>query len=200
MPHVKENLGQNATIRFHSCPKPDWYTKWSNLLNRKGFKFFKSTVVCSNHFEFGQPRLNSRHPSKYLKGYSSGHKTRKSPTERQEQSKIASQVSQAEEIVPKVQNVEDEESNSLTQKEQYELELLKLKEELKTVKDSYMHIIKEKDQQIEELKSRIIFGIDPIKGRDDQAKIFTGLPSYSLFKWAFDEVKEAANTMNYYSL
>jgi hypothetical protein len=75
MPHVKENLGDTtSTIKFHSCPKKSWYKKWADLLHRKGMsKFTPSTVICSNHFEYGQPRPKSPHPSRYLKGYGINH-------------------------------------------------------------------------------------------------------------------------------
>ena len=33
-------------------------------------KFTPSTVVCSDHFKYGQPRPKSPHPSMYLKGCS----------------------------------------------------------------------------------------------------------------------------------
>jgi len=70
MPHVKEHLGENARIKYYTCPKTTWFKKWADLINRKGLlKCKPSTLVCSNHFQYGQPRNKSRHPSLYLKGY-----------------------------------------------------------------------------------------------------------------------------------
>ena len=74
MPHVKENLGDAAIIKFHTCPKTSWYKKWADLLHRQNLsKFISSTLVCSNHFEYGQPRPKSTHPSMYLEAYSVKH-------------------------------------------------------------------------------------------------------------------------------
>ena len=39
------------------------------FLYRQNYKVNNNTVVCSNHFEYGQPRRTSLHPTKYLTGY-----------------------------------------------------------------------------------------------------------------------------------
>ena len=64
MPHVKANLGDAVIIKFHTCPKTSCYKKWTDLLHRQDLsKITLSTVVCSNHFEYGQPQPKSPHPS-----------------------------------------------------------------------------------------------------------------------------------------
>ncbi|VDI78588.1 Hypothetical predicted protein [Mytilus galloprovincialis] len=68
MPHVKEHLGSNASIKLHKCPKEEWYKKWSKLLNRDNYEVNKNTRVCSNHFEYGQPRELAPHPKLHMKG------------------------------------------------------------------------------------------------------------------------------------
>ncbi|XP_028514597.1 uncharacterized protein LOC110238116 [Exaiptasia diaphana] len=64
--------------------------------------------------------------------------------------------------------------------------------------DRLKSVIHEKDKQIDELKSKHNFGVHSIKNSDDMVKVYTGLSSYSLFSWLFDEVKEPAKNMTYY--
>ena len=66
--------------------------------------------------------------------------------------------------------------------------------------------LQEKEQEIHE---RIIekdsgtdikaqFGIYSIKNSDELVKVYTGLPTYALFSWLFEDVKEPAQNMNYF--
>ena len=52
---------------------------------------------------------------------------------------------------------------------------------------------------INELTSKPNFGINSIKHRDELVKVNTGLPPHALFSWLFEEVKEPAKNINYFT-
>ena len=56
----------------------------------------------------------------------------------------------------------------------------------------------EKEKMIEELSSAVNFGIRTIKHSDSLIKTYTGLPSFALFNWLFNEVQGPATNMKYY--
>ena len=68
-PHISAFNG-SLELQFWKCTDPKLYPKWTFSCNRKDFKFGKSHVVCSNHFEYGRPTNVSKIPTLYLKGYS----------------------------------------------------------------------------------------------------------------------------------
>ena len=68
-PHISAFNG-SLELQFWKCTDPKLYPKWTFSCNRKDFKFGKSHVVCSNHFEHGRPTNESKIPTLYLKGYS----------------------------------------------------------------------------------------------------------------------------------
>ncbi|XP_033644393.1 uncharacterized protein LOC117304024 [Asterias rubens] len=67
MPHVYQHMGQTDRVKFYRC-KLQFHSKWTRLIKRQDFKVNKNTVVCSNHFKYGQPRLCEQHPTEYLRG------------------------------------------------------------------------------------------------------------------------------------
>ena len=222
MPHVKENLGDAATVKFHTCPKTAWYKKWADLLRRQNMsKFTSSTVVCSNHFEYGQPRPKSPHPSMYLKGYSVNHgaeykerravvcRSRDKSDEIQENSNEGTNGQESMENLASNTDGNDGDCAGIScsisaqiaqarTKEEYELEICELKMKLQQKEKETHELIVERDKAIEEMNSRPSFGIHSIKHSDDLVKVYTGLPTYALFSWLFEEVKEPAKNMNYF--
>lgn len=202
MPHVKENLGFDATIKLHKCPKEEWYSKWTKLINRKDYEVNRNTRVCSNHFEYGQPRELSPHPALFLKGYQPVNLTprrilvkhEEPPKQKMKRRKILSmerlETSISDEYPP------DNLNNSKTErtKEDLEGEIEILKRQLRETE----HDLDEAKTMIKELENRSIFSIDNIKHSDSLIKLYTGLTSYQLFVWLLDEVEGAASNMKYY--
>ena len=58
--------------------------------------------------------------------------------------------------------------------------------------------IKHLENDIEKLTVQKKFGIHSINHSDYLVKVHTGLPSYALFSWIFNEVKDVAVNMKYY--
>ena len=222
MSHVKENLGDAAIIKFHTCPKTSWYKKWADLLHRQNLsKFTSSTLVCSNHFEYGQPRPKSPHPSMYLEGYSV-----KNEIKCKERRVVYRRTAPSDKIKKKFRRKGDNEQEStgnvesnsypkgdgttsqpctpnaetthLSKDEEYESEILKFKMKLQEKEKENKELISEKNKIIMDLTSKPNFGINSIKKSDELVKVYTGLPTYALFNWLFEEVKEPAKNMNYY--
>ncbi|CAG2216013.1 unnamed protein product [Mytilus edulis] len=211
MPHVKEHLGSNASIKLHKCPKEEWYKKWSKLLNRDNYEVNKNTRVCSNHFEYGQPRELAPHPKLHMKGYEITTPRRLLMRNTEVHSKPVASKSRK-----KLSELVDSENVSLTtnictdsstcnisddiideneiSKESLSAEIQFLKIQL-AEKDHQLSSAKEK---IKDLEKKNSFGIISIKHSDNLIRLHTGLASYSLFCWLLDEVSVPASNMKYY--
>lgn len=185
MPHVKEHIGSNAKIVLHRCPKEIWYPKWTKLINRQGFSVSKHTRVCSNHFKYGQPREQEPHPTLFLKGYEC-KPGRKPPLKRE---LFRKQYEQDHSCTDDL-----EASPPAKSSEEYENEIKMLKEQNEMLEDRIKHL----ENDIEKLTVQKKFGIHSINHSDYLVKVHTGLPSYALFSWIFNEVKDVAVNMKYY--
>lgn len=198
MPHVRENLGTDATIKLHKCPKESWYSKWTKLLNREGFHVTKHSRICSNHFEYGQPREQSPHPKLFLKGYPG----RESISKRRQlvRKKLETFLPASDETPASSLTVEESlcaVPDNVQQSRSYE-ELEAENKQLHEIQAAQASQIEEYEKEIQELKQLNTFGIHSIKRSDHLVKVYTGLTSYALFSWLFDEVKEVASNMKYY--
>ena len=183
MPHVKEHIGADAKIVLHRCPKEIWYAKWTKVINREGFSVSKHTRVCSNHFKYGQPREQEPHPTLFLKGYES-KPGRRPPLARE------LFVQQCEQEA----HVGTENAEPTKSSEEYENELQLLKERIEMLENTNKHL----ESEIDRLTTEKTFGIHSIKHSDYLIKVHTGLPTYALFSWIFNEVKGVAGNMKYY--
>ncbi|XP_063436558.1 uncharacterized protein LOC134717991 [Mytilus trossulus] len=189
----------------------DWYKKWSRLLNRNNYEVNKNTRVCSNHFEYGQPRELSPHPKLHMKGYEITTPRRLLMRKTEVHSKPVASKSRK-----KLSELVDSENVSLTtnictdsstcnisddiideneiSKESLSAEIQFLKIQL-AEKDHQLSSAKEK---IKDLEKKNSFGIISIKHSDNLIRLHTGLASYSLFCWLLDEVRVPASNMKYY--
>jgi hypothetical protein len=196
MPHVTQHLGEDAQIKLHKCPTESMYPKWTKLLSREDFIVTKHTRICSNHFEYGQPRELSKHPCLYLKGYPSliddstqARRPIRKRLDSQNNSECAPAIA-ADNCVDLEYDNSEIEHTPLSKDD----EIVYLRAELEKREQELACA----NARVEELEQGKRFGIHSIQHSDHLVKVHTGLPSYSLFYWIFNEVKEPARNMKYY--
>ena len=162
MPNVTENMGSNAKIVLHKCPKEEWFQKWTKLINRQGFVVSKHTRICSNHFVYGQPREQEPHPVLFMKGYQQHTPGRKPPARRKILTNDTDQpiIDQCEAISPVINKTADE----------YENDIQLLKEENSALRAQILNL----EKKVGRLTFERSFGIHSIKHSDYQIKVYTG--------------------------
>lgn len=181
MPHVKEHLGSNATIKLHTCPTEEWYKKWSKLLNRDNYEVNRNTRVCSNHFEYGQPRELSPHPKLHLKGYETTTPRRQLVRNTEICSKPVTSKSRKKLLEHDYSEISSLATNTCTGStdniaDENEISKESLCEEIEYLKNQ----LAEKDHQlaiangkIQELEKISAFGINSIKHSDNLVRLHT---------------------------
>ncbi|XP_072014153.1 LOW QUALITY PROTEIN: uncharacterized protein [Amphiura filiformis] len=216
--HVKD-------LKFHSCQQKN-QVKWTELLHRSDFKVTSTTKVCSNHFQYAQPFKTDPNPSLFLKGYDVSpatprrtpidrtniHSTPRRPRPRRFQATgvqvEASQTSIG--IQVNLSDFHDEHEYALPPSSSYrqvsqtyvahlekELDSSKLRcdellDRLQTAKENVRKL--EKDLEASSNKMTI----SDISGSDELIKLYTGIPSYGIFKWLFSEVAPHAQNLHYF--
>ena len=143
------------TLRFvlHKCPKETYYPRWTRLINRQGFSVTKHTRVCSNHFQYGQPREQDPHPSLFSKGYQC--QPRRKPPARRDQPFLNDTCKEDE-----IDSGADLPTSSTKTKVEYENEIDLLKQQNKNDK------INSVESEIPKLKTGKSFGIHALKHSD----------------------------------
>ncbi|XP_014664453.1 PREDICTED: uncharacterized protein LOC106806841 [Priapulus caudatus] len=219
--HPERNILKDHinTLRFHSCKKK-YCATWTRLLHRDGFKVTTTTKVCSNHFLHGQPFSDEPHPTLYMKGYNEVQTTpRRPPPQRSYMStprarpktRTATHRSIGIQVDPSLfEDIVADDHNycrpafrnklfSVEWVAHLEDEINKLTVNCDQLKSQYLQA---KDT-IAKLEAAIaIFNkkitVSDIANCDDLVKLYTGLPSYNLFKWLLAEVSPHAQSLHYY--
>ncbi len=211
-------------IKFHKCANSKHYATWTRLLKRDKFRVNSNTVVCSNHFQYGQPFRTSPHPSLYLTGYNTPTPQRRRVVSRHEpppappdsppkqphrttNSKFkdcAIQVdpedlmlsSQSNHDYVKICNCDKTTCFICSSKkiQDLEMQLRRLEEECEGIRKQSGQATEETDKVTDEKR----FSIFDICNSDHLIKLYTGIPSYELFLWLIQQIRPHCENMQYY--
>ena len=221
---IKEHV---TTLKFHQC-KEKYFRVWTKLIARKHFFVTKSTKVCSNHFEGGQPFSCSPHPSLFMHGYDNHKSTqkRKEPADRQpleeRKKKIATITSSTldhhdipssvpvsvppptpdhQYISPSCECHASSSSCVICTSHhisQLDNKLCSSEDHIRTYET------KIKVQEVETLliqtqaQKQTRMSMEKLAHSDKLVKIYTGISSYHLFLWFIDQLRPSATKLQYY--